>query len=214
MDFSQLTVEKIQTTMRDAIQRCACGTRIVGRGGCAVKEESKNEGPSPESEDCNGGTGPLSGPFGGRRNATNRCVETRSRGTASLPRSCAAVMGLVNVQYTVFSEGAARHFCLVGGALRRYISGRGGAPDRRRPQGGRWRSSRRAEVRQHQVAGAHFEGRALVRHTQSVREETGAEARLDAGAGVPGAREARLVRGCHLKAPPPPFAPQRAAKLS
>ena len=77
-----------------------------------------------------------------------------------------------NAQYTVFSEGAARHFCLVGGALRRYISGRGGAPDRRRPHGGRWRSSRRAEVRQHQVAGAHFEGRALVRHTQSVREET------------------------------------------
>ena len=119
-----------------------------------------------------------------------------------------------NAQYTVFSEGAARHFCLVGGALRRYISGRGGAPDRRRPHGGRWRSSRRAEVRQHQVAGAHFEGRALVRHTQSVREETGAEARLDAGAGVPGAREARLVRGGHLKAPPPPFAPQRVAKLS
>ena len=54
--------------------RCACGTRIVGRGGCAVKEESKNEGPSPESKDCNGRTGPLSGPFGGRCNATYRCV--------------------------------------------------------------------------------------------------------------------------------------------
>ena len=29
-----------------------------------MKEELKNEGPSPESEDCNGWTGPLSGPFG------------------------------------------------------------------------------------------------------------------------------------------------------
>ena len=208
-----------QSDYNDATCECDYYDALVARGSSVAgdvlsRKNRETKDRVPNRKIATGGRVRCPAPSGA---AVTLLIDACKPRLGAPPPSLVAALQLwawITALYTVFSEGAARHFCLVGGALRRYISGRGGAPDRRRPHGGRWRSSRRAEVRQHQVAGAHFEGRALVRHTQSVREETGAEARLDAGAGVPGAREARLVRGCHLKAPPPPFAPQRAAKLS
>ena len=80
-------------------------------------------------------------------------------------------MGLVTAQYTVFSEGAARHFCLVGETAPAIYQA-GAAP----LTGGELKEAAgdqeaRAEVRQHQVRAPSFEGRALVGHTQSVREK-------------------------------------------